>query len=224
MSLAPDTKHRKRRSTARRRAAPRRALRAATRPPRTMSPQEFLAWVDQDTRAECVNGEVTMMSPANDQHADLVSWLHAILREFAEYHDAGQVRADLMVSITGPRALWVPDLLCVAADHAQRLKRTHLDGPPDIACGSASPDPTARDWRAKRPHYEAASVPECWVIDPVAQHMEAYTLRSGKYARVRVGKGRAASVVLPGFSLKPAWLWKKPLPKVRRITRELGLV
>ena len=34
--------------------------------------EEFLAWCDEDTHAEWVDGEVIMMSPATDQHLRLL--------------------------------------------------------------------------------------------------------------------------------------------------------
>ena len=35
--------------------------------------------------------------------------------------------------------------------------------------------------------------------------------------------GRFASRVLPGFSLRPEWLWQTPLPDVIGTLRELGV-
>lgn len=51
---------------------------------RRMTEEEFLAWCDQDTRAEWVDGEVVMMAPVSDPHSDLVGWLGSLLRIFVE--------------------------------------------------------------------------------------------------------------------------------------------
>ena len=46
-------------------------------PPGKMTYEEFLAWADEDTWAEWVNGEVIILSPASKRHQDLVTFLAA---------------------------------------------------------------------------------------------------------------------------------------------------
>jgi hypothetical protein len=53
--------------------------------------------------------------------------------------------------------------------------------------------------------------------------MEAYTLKRGKYAELEPKDGVIRSALLPGFHLRSAWLWRRPLPKVLAIQRELGI-
>src|SRR5947207_1485885 len=55
-----------------------------------MTYEEFLAW-DDGRHAEWVDGEVILISPASDQHQDLVGFLYTLLRHFAEMHDLGRV-------------------------------------------------------------------------------------------------------------------------------------
>lgn len=52
-------------------------------PPR-MSYEEFLAWADEDTYAEWVDGEVIMMSPESDRHQDLARFLTSVLGIYVE--------------------------------------------------------------------------------------------------------------------------------------------
>jgi Uma2 family endonuclease len=42
-----------------------------TAPPGKMTYEEFLAWADEDTWAEWVNGEVIILTPASKRHQDL---------------------------------------------------------------------------------------------------------------------------------------------------------
>ena len=49
-------------------------------PGRKLTYEEFLDWCDEDTWAECVDGEVMMVSPAGNKHQDLSDWLTALLR------------------------------------------------------------------------------------------------------------------------------------------------
>ncbi len=57
----------------------------------------------------------------------------------------------------------------------------------------------------------------------MSQRMDAYVLTDAKYARIAEAEGIVRSGVLPGFFLKPEWLWQDPLPKVAGVFKELGI-
>ncbi len=69
-----------------------------------MTYEEFLAWADEDTLAEWVDGEVVMASPASDRHQDLVGFLESTLRPYVESHGAGIVRQRAISGQTGAGA------------------------------------------------------------------------------------------------------------------------
>jgi len=201
--------------------------------PLRMTEEEFVAWCDEDTRAEWVDGEVVMMSPMNDPHSDMVSWLGSLLRVFVEQHDLGVVRPEMQTRLPELRRRRVPDLWFVAKDRVGLIRHTHLEGPPDLAVEIVSPDSEARDWREKYLEYEAAGVREYWVIDPASSHMEAYSLvaqdsqaaepPAAHYRRLPEDHGVITSSVLPGFRLRVAWLWPETRVKVLEALSELGV-
>jgi len=43
--------------------------------PDKMTYEEFLAWADEDTHAEWIDGEVIFLSPASNRHQDLAEFL-----------------------------------------------------------------------------------------------------------------------------------------------------
>ncbi len=61
-----------------------------TRLPR-MTFEEFLDWLDEDTHAEWVNGEVVMHSPVSARHQEVGGLLLCILGIFVEDHQGGEV-------------------------------------------------------------------------------------------------------------------------------------
>ncbi len=65
---------------------------------------------------------------------------------------------------------------------------------------------------------------EYWLIDPDQQQAEFYRLdEQGQYESQPLdSEGRYYSPVLPGFWLKPAWLWLQPLPHAQDILKLVG--
>jgi Uma2 family endonuclease len=202
--------------------------------PRRMTEEEFVAWCDEDTRAEWVDGEVIMMSPMNAPHSDTVNWLGSVLRVFVEEHDLGVIHSEVQTRFARLRRRRAPDIWFVTKDRVGLIHRNHLEGPPDLAVEIVSPDSEARDWREKYIEYEAVGVREYWVIDPSSEHMEAYSLTAvesqpgepaaTRYRRLPEDDGVIASVVLPGFRLRVEWLWPQTRVKVLEALAQLGVV
>ncbi len=200
-----------------------------------MTEEEFVAWCDEDTWAEWVDGEVIIMSPINVDHGALLKWLLGLLGVFVEEQDLGIVLPDVQVRLATQRTRRVPDIWFVSNQRRELLRRAHLEGPPDLIIEIVSPESEARDWREKYLEYQAAGVREYWVIDPMSEHMEAYVLTasqpadaaataSAEYRRIEEKGGAIESAVLPGLRLPVAWLWPETRPKVIAALQELGLV
>ncbi|HYO10800.1 MAG TPA: Uma2 family endonuclease [Tepidisphaeraceae bacterium] len=191
-----------------------------------MTEAQFDAWCGEDVRAEWVDGEVIVMSPANSRHNRLNLWLLGLLQAFVEHHDAGEIFGiEMQLRLSSRRSSRRnPDAVFVARARANLVEETYIDGAPDLVMEIVSPDSESRDWRDKYIEYEAAGVREYWVIDPASQRLEAYTLtRARKYRRLDESQGRLPSKVLRGFYLRPEWLWQSPLPKLATVLKELGV-
>jgi Uma2 family endonuclease len=193
-------------------------------PDRKLSEEEFLAWCDEDVKAEWVDGQVIVMSPANLRHVELTVFLTALLKTWVDDRDLGKVLGPELTTRLSPRSRRVPDLMFVAKDRLHNLRRAHLEGPPDLAIEIVSPDSVVRDWREKYLDYQSAGLREYWVIDPANQHVEAYRLVDGAYQEIVPDHGRVDSSVLAGFCLLDEWLWRAELPKVRDALKEIEAV
>jgi Uma2 family endonuclease len=192
---------------------------------RPMTEEEFVAWCDEDVKAEYVDGEVIVYTPVSRRHDDLTWFLGTLLKLFVEKNDLGSIHGpELQVRLrAGLRR--VPDLFFIAKEHRDILQDAHVEGAPDLIAEVVSPDSEERDWREKYWEYEEAGVKEYWVIDPYSQTMAMYRLgEKGRYRRVELKEGLYRSEAIPGFWLRPEWLWREPLPNVLETARELGII
>lgn len=184
--------------------------------------ESFIEWVDEDTSAEWVEGEVYFMSPASTEHQDIVGFLSAVLRFFVERKTLGRVFiAPYRIKLPGYAP--EPDIMFLAAEHIGRLRKTYLDGPADLIVEIVSPESVERDRVKKYQAYEAAGVGELWLIDPEHHSAEFYQLRDGRYVLVEVNDGIYESQQLPGFRVPVAWFWREPLPMLDEALQTLGL-
>lgn len=196
-------------------------------PTKKMTYEEFLAWCDEDTWAEWVDGEVVIVSPASLPQQEIKRLLVSVLQTYVEQHDLGTVLdAPFQMRLAELQRGREPDVLFVAKEHLNRLTETYLDGPADVVIEIVSPESGPRDRGEKYYEYEAAGVREYWLIDPDRQRAEFYRLNAQKrYDLIPLdAQGVYRSEVIPGFWLKVSWLWQRPLPRVLDVLKELKLI
>jgi Uma2 family endonuclease len=193
-------------------------------PPTPVSFEEFLAWADEDARAEWVDGEIVLMSPSNLEHNELIDFINDLVKTYVRAHQLGRVFfAEILMRLPTRPSGRVPDVLFVAAAHADRLHETYLDGPADLVVEIVSPDSTERDRVDKFAEYEAAGIPEYWLVDPIREEATFYQRGAdGRYHPGPVDRdGFYRSRVLPGFRLRLTWLWQRPLPTLAEVLPEI---
>jgi Uma2 family endonuclease len=196
--------------------------------------EEFLELAGEDS-AEWVDGEVVLMSPARLEHQDVLRFLLALMDAFVQRYALGWVYfAPTVMRLVERPSGREPDILFVAREHAGRLRETFVDGPADLVVEIVSPESDVRDRGDKFLEYEAAGIPEFWLVDLIRRYSIFYVLGDdGRYhPRALDAEGWYHSAVLDGFRIKESWLWQRPLPQpfeliaethVRRSTREGAL-
>lgn len=178
-----------------------------------MSYEEYLAWSDEDTRAEWVNGEVIIHRPVKPIHQIVLGFLSQLLNLYIELYDLGQLLVAPLEMKTDLEAnSRDPDILFIAKENLNRLTEDRLAGPADLIVEIISKESVRRDRDDKFKEYRDAGVREYWIIDPRPDKERAdfYRLNeSGEYRLLGTEDNeRVESRVLPGFWLKPAWLWQ----------------
>ena len=204
-------------------------LKTLDAPPRAvlkekMTFEEFLAWCDEDTRAEWVNGEIIMTSPASTPHQRITFFAARLLAGFVERKELGEVFTNpLLMRLANVPSGREPDVLVVLKEHANRIKKTFLDGPADLVVEVISPESVGCDRGEKFVEYEQAGIPEYWLIDPDRRRAEFYRLDAqGMYRLIEPdAQGIYHSAVVDGFWLRVEWLWQEPLPMEEDVLREI---
>ncbi len=190
------------------------------------TPEQFYESLDEDVKAELINGEVISMSPASKEHNLLQTFFIRVLAEFVEQNESGEVFGDQLEMRLGDQR-YVPDVSFVASEHLDRVKATHIEGPADLVVEITSPDTAGRDWGIKMRDYEQAGVREYWLVNPLVEQVQVYVLGGeGKYVALAPDEtGAYRSTVLPGLRILPRWLWPgaDQKPDVRAALRTLGL-
>ena len=101
----------------------------------------------------------------------------------------------------------------------------YIDGPADLAVEVVSPESGPRDRGEKFYEYEAAGVPEYWLVDPDREELVVYRLQDDRYQTAFEGReGRVESSVANGFWIEAQWLWREELPPVLDVLKRWGLL
>ena len=120
----------------------------------------------EDRREELIGGKVVMMSPASAGHTYVAG------KKCVPFGDG------LLVHLTDEDK-FVPDMMVVC--DRDKIKRTYIDGAPDLVVEVLSPGTAKNDKGYKKRVYESSGVPEYWLVNPADKSIEVYLLENGRY-------------------------------------------
>jgi len=178
--------------------------------------------VDEDTRAELIDGVMIVHSPTSTLHDDITGWLRPLMRVYAEDTKQGRVLGgESLVHLASCRR-FCPDIYFIEAHQVSQLSRKQFEGTPSMVVEVLSPSNRSEDLEDKRPAYQAAGVRELWFVDPDAEEIIIDRRRKKNYVTTHVSKGKLFSTVLTGFWIDTAWLWAHPLPSLSDCLRKIS--
>lgn len=184
-----------------------------------MSAEEFLALGETQSRYELVDGVVCMSPSPGKLHQRLMLQIGAALSTFVEANRLGEVFVELDVHLgSGPQGgdlVYRPDIIFLGPEKAGE-PADYVVGAPDLVVEIVSPSSRRMDHETKKNDYERCGVREYWIIDPVQQSMDFYTLRAGRFAPLPATADRLDSGVVTGFALD--------LSRVRAVIAELDSI
>lgn len=182
---------------------------------------DFLELVQEDQKADLINGVIFMASPESLEHNDAIGFLFRLLAGYVEHRGIGRVFVNRIAFRIGDKSGPEPDIGFVERARFDRFRRGYVDGPPDFAIEIVSPSSVEHDYERKRLLYETAGVGEYWIIDPDEKSAVFLALRDGRFEEKFPSDGRIASCVVPGFEIAMDWIWQQPLPPVAPILQAM---
>ena len=176
-----------------------------------MTPEEFLDLPEQEQRCELIDGVVYVAAFAVPDRAFLITALVANLSQRVMLTGAGIAMMAAGVAVSSDSAL-APDITVVRAERAGIIGTRTIDGPPDIVVETLSSHQN-RGLARKRQLYEAAGIPEYWIVDGSANTLTALELgEDGRYREraVLTSGDTLTTPLFPEFSLPLARLFDHP--------------
>jgi Uma2 family endonuclease len=127
-----------------------------------------------------IDGELFEVTPPTIRHQRVIRRVSRVLDDHAASHGGEVFPAPTGVRLSD-RDLPEPDVVFVAAEHADRVGERYVEGPPDLVVEVSSPSTRRLDLVRKRRQYERFGIREFWFVDLDADRIEVYTLVDGRY-------------------------------------------
>lgn len=175
----------------------------------------FRDWLDEDKKAEFINGEIILHSPVKKSHWEASGHLSVLLNAYVCIHKLGIIAVEkALVSLT--RNDYEPDLSFFnnetsAAFHADQM----VFPAPDFIVEILSKSTAKYDKGVKHKDYAAHGIQEYWIVDPDQQTVEQFLLigdaRSYMPARLYRNTDNIQSRVITGFEIPVAAIFEQEM-------------
>jgi Uma2 family endonuclease len=164
--------------------------------------ERFYEEVTDDVKAEFINGEVIMHSPAMARQTSARLRLTKLLDTYVSLHRLGLVHDEKSLCVF-PRNDYEPDVVFFSREKAALIQPTTLKFPiPDFVCEVLSESTEARDRGVKYRDFEVHGVGEYWLVDAETELIEQYLPRGSRYElALKSGSGEIVSTVVQGFRI-----------------------
>jgi len=163
---------------------------------------EFYNKINEDDKAEFINGEIIYQTPARLNHNTSVKLLAILLDTFVGLNALGYVGVEKIL-ITLTRNDYEPDICFFRKEKSKHFKQNQVKFPaPDFIVEVLSPGTEQIDRGIKFEDYAAHGVSEYWIVNPDRKTIEQYILKDDAYELlIKSGSGIIKSSIIPGFEI-----------------------
>lgn len=184
---------------------------------------EFYEIVEENVKADLLDGKIIRDSPAVPQHGKTCMWFSALLTLYVQKFDLGEINGGTttvrLSTYQGPE----PDIFFVRKSRLGIIGEKYLEGPPDLCLEVISKSSRRIDRGRKFVLYAEYGVREYWIIDPLRFTIEFYENQDGEWIEIKPdAQGRLHSKVIANFWLQTKWFTSvQPLPPVAQALEEI---
>ncbi|MBA3649655.1 MAG: Uma2 family endonuclease [Chitinophagales bacterium] len=160
----------------------------------------FYESISEDDKAEFINGNVIMQSPATAFHTSIVANLVNLMRNYVHKQKLGEIFFEKAL-VTLTRNDYEPDIIFYTSAKANNIKPEQLKFPaPDLIVEVLSRSTESIDRGVKFEDYAHHGVDEYWLVDPSKLLIEQYFLSNKNYQlNFKDTKGTIVSRAITGF-------------------------
>ena len=136
----------------------------------------FYEWIDENTKAEFINGKIVIHSPAKKRHLTVTKLLSRLISFYSDVKELGETFYEkAMISLT--RNDYEPDIVFFNKEKAATFEEDQVLFPaPDFVVEILSKSTQKVDKTTKKDDYAAHGIQEYWIIDPNKQLILQYLL------------------------------------------------
>jgi len=170
-------------------------------PQKRMTYAQYSELPDDGLRYELIDGELYMSPAPNTRHQDVLGRLFLAIASRLANEGGGRVFfAPFEVHLFGKDAVQ-PDLIFVSDADSEVVTEAKISGVPTLVVEVLSS--SSRDRRIKKDLYERYRVPEYWILDPITDQVEIYSLTVEGYGEPQILKPPELlkTPLIPGLSL-----------------------
>jgi len=184
---------------------------------------QFYEIVDENVKADLLDGQIIRDSPAIPRHGETCMWFSSVLTFYVQKFDLGKINGGTttvrLSTYQGPE----PDIFFVRKSRLGIIGEKYLEGPPDLCIEVISKSSRNTDRGRKFVLYAEYGVKEYWIVDPLRFTIEFYENQDGEWFEIKPdAQRRLRSKALSGFWLNTKWFTSPhPLPPVAQALEEI---
>ena len=143
--------------------------------------KHFYQIINEDDKAEFINGQIVMHSPVKMRHWKVSGELYYLVHHYLRTEDLGQIASEkAMIHLS--HNSYEPDLCFWKKEVADRFTSEQMLFPaPTFIAEILSPSTQKNDRGIKFTDYAAHGVEEYWIINPEKKTFEQYVLQNDRF-------------------------------------------
>ncbi len=177
-----------------------------------LTDEEFYILAKEGQKQELIDGVMIVASPTFIQHKNIHGFLFTLLRTYVTKKNLGIVLGSRTPVRFSKYNVFEPDISFIAKKYSSQIKKTYIDGAPDLVIETTAPSSYVFDTGVKKQNYAKYDVLEYWLIDPDKRKVSFYQLKNNTWEETQLNdSGVYYSPVVEGFWVDVKWFWDLPI-------------